>query len=86
MMLDAALHEPFGPIGIVVIGEVADFDVGLTDEGLKEADPRVARHGVGVERIGALHRLGSWRRAPLLAQAIRLDEGPASPFHAGALS
>jgi hypothetical protein len=42
-------------IGVVVVGELSDFDIGSSDQILDETHPGVPRHGVGFAGIWAIH-------------------------------
>src|SRR5690606_270434 len=57
MVEHAALDEAFRAVRIVVIGELADLDIGLVDQRLEKSDAGVDRsHGVLDMRVGTCHR------------------------------
>ena len=52
---DALLDETVRPLGIVVIGEIADLDVVGVDQRLQEADARMQRHRMLYRRVWSIH-------------------------------
>jgi hypothetical protein len=53
MVLNASFDEALWAKRVVVIGELADFDIRLVHEGLEEPDPWMAGERMRVQRIGA---------------------------------